>query len=341
MIDRDNWADPGFDQSNLADLSKEVSHYLSSLSTSASNKLSLIKMQVLKCDEYNNNYKRMRICFNHGDIDEADRILANLEESNHQSLLDLQNEIADGPSMVSTIGHLCEQIKREKLDFSQTQRGRSPGGYSAKRSASNSRAPAAADYSKYDQKISDLKLQLASMEEENDKLRGTMREMVDDYTKQLELRDDTIKRMELNQRQDFSKSQQMSQIRQETDLLKQENHTLRSKVNQLNRDLVEKERQLERSSTEQKSEWAEIYGSQKQNAEKLERDNMMLQQEIASLKRQMEQNAPKFGTGPGGPSAQEFSETTKRLKKRELECQALWDTIKDMKKTGQNTFEMN
>jgi hypothetical protein len=58
------------------------------------------------------------------------------------------------------------------------------------------------------------------MEEENDKLRGTMREMVDDYTKQLELRDDTIKRMELNQRQDFSKSQQMSSIRQETDLLK-------------------------------------------------------------------------------------------------------------------------
>ena len=78
----DNW-EASFDQSNLADLSKEVSHYLSSLSTGASNKLSLIKMQVLKCDEYNNNYKRMRTCFNHGDIDEADRILANLEESNH------------------------------------------------------------------------------------------------------------------------------------------------------------------------------------------------------------------------------------------------------------------
>jgi hypothetical protein len=78
----DNW-EASFDQSNLADLSKEVSHYLSSLSTGASNKLSLIKMQVLKCDEYNNNYKRMRACFNHGDIDEADRILANLEESNH------------------------------------------------------------------------------------------------------------------------------------------------------------------------------------------------------------------------------------------------------------------
>jgi hypothetical protein len=61
------------------------------------------------------------------------------------------------------------------------------------------------------------------MEEENDKLRGTMREMVDDYTKQLELRDDTIKRLELNQRQDYSKSQQMSSLRQETDVLRQDN----------------------------------------------------------------------------------------------------------------------
>jgi predicted nucleic acid-binding Zn-ribbon protein len=91
-----------------------------------------------------------------------------------------------------------------------------------------------------------LKLQLASLEEENDKLRGTMREMVDDYTKQLELRDDTIKRLELNQRQDFTKSQQMSSLRQECDVLKQDNHSLRSKVNQLTRDLTEKERLLER-----------------------------------------------------------------------------------------------
>jgi hypothetical protein len=75
-------------------------------------------MQVLKCDENNNNYKRMRVCFNHGDIDEADRILANLEESNHQSLLDLQNEIADGPNMVQTIGYLCEQLKRERIESS-------------------------------------------------------------------------------------------------------------------------------------------------------------------------------------------------------------------------------
>lgn len=53
-------------------------------------------MQVIKADENSNNYKRMRQCFNHGDLDEADRILAILEETNHNGLLDLQNEISDG-----------------------------------------------------------------------------------------------------------------------------------------------------------------------------------------------------------------------------------------------------
>lgn len=68
---------------NFGDLSKEVSDYLRMLSNSSGNKLSLIKMQVIKCDENIQNYTRMRNCFNRGDIDEADRILANLEESNH------------------------------------------------------------------------------------------------------------------------------------------------------------------------------------------------------------------------------------------------------------------
>jgi len=77
------------------------------LSTSSSNKLSLIKMQVIKCDENIQNYARMRNCFNRGDIDEADRILAGLEESNHQGLLDLQNEIADGPKTITIIQNLC------------------------------------------------------------------------------------------------------------------------------------------------------------------------------------------------------------------------------------------
>ena len=45
-----------FESGNFGDLSKEVSQYLSMLSSSTSNKLSLIKMQVIKCDENLQNY---------------------------------------------------------------------------------------------------------------------------------------------------------------------------------------------------------------------------------------------------------------------------------------------
>jgi hypothetical protein len=45
---------------NNSDLSKEVSQFLSTLSSASSNKMSLIKMQVIKCDENTNNFKRMR-----------------------------------------------------------------------------------------------------------------------------------------------------------------------------------------------------------------------------------------------------------------------------------------
>lgn len=70
----------------------------------------------------------------------------------------------------------------------------------------------------------------------------------------------------------------------------------------------------------------------------------MLQQEISQLRVTnqdlssklaiAEKRAPMFG-GPtaaaGVPTAQEYQETCKRLKKREAECHALWDTLKDMK----------
>ena len=97
-----------FDIGSLGDLSKEVSHYLSSLNTSTQNKLSLIKMHIIKCDEASMLYGRMRNCFNRGDLDEADHCLATLEESNHQAQLDLKNEVSDGSTVSATIGMLCE-----------------------------------------------------------------------------------------------------------------------------------------------------------------------------------------------------------------------------------------
>ena len=227
----------GAPDANYGDVSKEVSHYLSQLSTSSGNKMSLIKMQVIKCDENSAHFKKMRQCFNHGDIDEADRILAQLEESNHQSLLDLQNEIADGLSVAQTIGFLCEQLKKEKIENHQT-RGRSRGGgqspayntYENARNRSTSAnrrvAQAQPDYSKYDSQIAQLRKNLSGLEEENEQLRNTMREMVDDYTKQLELRDETIHRLEMAP-QPKSAIQLENQLRQEVEDLSFENRRLK------------------------------------------------------------------------------------------------------------------
>lgn len=68
---------------NTADLSRDVSAMMGDLSSAANSKMSLIKMQVLKCDENSNNFKRMRNCFNVGNMSEADRIMAQMDESNH------------------------------------------------------------------------------------------------------------------------------------------------------------------------------------------------------------------------------------------------------------------
>lgn len=95
--------DIGLDTGNFGDLSNEISSLLSQLSQASGNKMSLIKMQVIKCDENSNNFKRMRQSFNRGDLNESDRLMALMEESNHQSLLDLQNEISDGVNMIQTI----------------------------------------------------------------------------------------------------------------------------------------------------------------------------------------------------------------------------------------------
>ena len=75
--------DVGYDNANFGDLSGEVSSLLSQLNQASGNKMSLIKMQVIKCDENSNNFKRMRQCFNRGDLNEAERFMAMMEESNH------------------------------------------------------------------------------------------------------------------------------------------------------------------------------------------------------------------------------------------------------------------
>ena len=117
---------------------------------------------------------------------------------------------------------------------------------------------------------------------------------------------------------------------------------LQDEVERLSRTLRDKDQYIERQINEKKNEWAEIYGNHKETIDKLQREISMLQSENARLLKQLEaaeKRPPNFGGAPGGAAAAELAETTKRLKKRELECQALWDTLKDMKVQGQNLFD--
>jgi hypothetical protein len=68
----------------------------------------------------------------------------------------------------------------------------------------------------------------------------------------------------------------------------------------------------------------------KREAEDLKRDVRMLNGENERLVKQAEISKNTKGAD---------AETTKRLKKRELECQALWDTLKDLYHGGRQTYD--
>ena len=232
-------------------------------------------MSIIKCDENSNIYAKMRQCLNAGIIDEAEHCLAVLEESNYQAQLDLKNEVADGPSVSSAIGMLAQQLKRERVEQATASRGRSPGAVGGRnRSASANRG----GDGRVEQQVADLRRHLSTVETENDKLKTTMREMVDDYTRQLELRDETIKRNEssFNQR---AMSQQIDELSHENRMLKDKNGKLSrdldmqlTECDRLRRDLQQKDRQLDQQIADKKNEWAEVYGNQKLTVERLNRE---------------------------------------------------------------------
>lgn len=151
----------------------------------------------------------------------------------------MKNEVADGGRVSGTIGLLVEQLKREKVENAGNQRGRSPGRYAAPnnargRSTSGNRAfGAGPDVSKLEAQLGELRRALAAAEDDNDKLKDTMREMVDDYTRQLELRDETIQRLENAQPSQLAQQAKQREIND----LHNEVRVLRDKNNQLLRDL--------------------------------------------------------------------------------------------------------
>lgn len=214
------------------------------------------------------------------------------------------------------------------------------------------------------------------MERENGKLREEMHRQVDEFQRQIELRESDIRG--LNQRLENSQHFQMNEIqsilKKENEAYKQENRLLRDKNAQLNHELdsipknravgknsqileteishlrqqlAERDRDAQKqaeyfkslisekdqTNTKQKNEWAEIYGNMKQEIEDLKSENRMLNIESEKLIKQLE-----LGGGAGG-NRQLEKELAKKLKKRELECSALWETLKDMHVSGRNVFD--
>lgn len=210
--------------------------------------------------------------------------------------------------------------------------------------------------------VLDLRRDQQSLEIENEKLRATLREMVEDYSRQLDARDQQIQRLESNEM--IQQNEVSMLVYKENEALKQENHMLRDKVaildeevnrlnvgrvveadlralreenDRLNRQLIDKERSNERDIVDQKNEWAEIYGAQKEQVDQMHRDIANLNQENERVLRKLEMAEKRGGAnvGKSGGSANEIKaelvDTAKRLRKRELECQALWDSLKDIK----------
>jgi predicted RNase H-like nuclease (RuvC/YqgF family) len=184
---------------------------------------------------------------------------------------------------------LTEHLKTEKLEHTQALRELGQAGRSRKEASSspagrNAASPSAAQ-GQAEQHIADLRRQLQSEEEAGQQLRDTMREMVDDYSRQLEVRDQHIRRLEA-----ACDSEVAMLAQKEVEVLKQENRMLRDKVahmsdeiahlgagaasdanyralqdevDRLSQLLMEKDRQLDREMADQKHEWAEIYNAQK------------------------------------------------------------------------------
>lgn len=70
-------------------------------------------MLVLKCDEADTGFNRLRNCINGGQMDAADRILNDLQAKNGASLSSLQTEVTEGPDLLQTVGQLAATLSNE------------------------------------------------------------------------------------------------------------------------------------------------------------------------------------------------------------------------------------
>lgn len=97
------------------------------------------------------------------------------------------------------------------------------------------------------------------------------------------------------------------------------------KISQTIIDTLKKENeQLKHQKVKMKEEWTEIYSTMKADIESYKSDIQVLNNENDKLIKLTDKSASQ--------SRKSEMETMKKLSKRELECSALWDTIRDLHK---------
>lgn len=119
---------------------KAVRNILKELDSGINDKVNLLKMLAIRCDEADGKFNRLRDCMYGGETDKADRILSDLQACNGTTQADAQNETADGPDLIAMIGQLSQLLQSDRGNRARS-RGRSndrelDGGKSRERSAS-------------------------------------------------------------------------------------------------------------------------------------------------------------------------------------------------------------
>jgi hypothetical protein len=85
---------------------KAVRNILQQLDAGVNDKLQLLKMLVIRGDEADQKFKRLRAAFANGEVEMVDRITNELQAMNGTTMADVQNETEDGPNLIQMIGQL-------------------------------------------------------------------------------------------------------------------------------------------------------------------------------------------------------------------------------------------
>lgn len=91
-------------------------------------------------------------------------------------------------------------------------------------------------------------------------------------------------------------------------------------------------RQHDLATNRHQKEWQDHYSATKQDSDELKKEIRHLNYENEKLLKQLE--ALKMMGTSNQPSSMTEGEAKRRLHKRELECQALWETLKDLQIEG-------